>query len=434
MATAAEAAAEAAEAAVESFQKLMNIRFEVQPKPPLPKPRGSSMSPMQSRAPTTPPATWRMDDRLKDTLQEVEVLKHTLNAIKQRIRPYTGSDGPPYTGSEVPDLTEELPEEQPPEEPPEYWATRAWTQEEMNEWNKKEEVREWNKKEEVREWNRRNWEEIQHTDWEDKTWPVYKEGTYWEEKKWTVDKDLPVDKWQWQGPADKETVEEWPVDKWEESHQEQWQGPADKETVEEWPVDQEGPPWSACETDQDHTVSVKTAAPWCQDQHNTDQYQTCHKAVELDRAFQHRQAAMDHARAAEWHAAQAAESSNLEPATEAWLRNDVLTVDEWNYWKEGLQVGNTLCWQFVDFKIKKIWGYPPGCQLVDIPMQGWAQEGGGASGSGGGGGGGAPPPKRQRQQRGGAHLAWYNAKWKANKAGPDALSEFLRKHPDPRQT
>ena len=246
MATAAEAAAEAAEAAVESFQKLMNIRFEVQPKPPLPKPRGSSMSPMQSRAPTTPPTTWRMDDRLKDTLQEVEVLKHTLNAIKQRIRPYTGSDGPPYTGSEVPDLTEELPEEQPPEEPPEYWATRAWTQEEMNEWNKKEEVR---------EWNRRNWEEIQHTDWEDKTWPVYKEGTYWEEKKWTVDKDLPVDKWQWQGPADKETVVEWPVDKWEESHQEQWQGPADKEAeqchTEEWPA------WK--------DASREEQAPWRQD-------------------------------------------------------------------------------------------------------------------------------------------------------------------------
>ena len=394
MATAAEANAEAAEAAVESFHKLMEFTFDVQPKSPLPTP--------QSRAPTTPPATWRMDDRLKETQQEVAVLKHTLNAIKQRIRP--------YTGSEVPDLTEELPEEQPPEEPPDYWAPRAWTQEEMNEWNQKEEVRERNKKEEVRERNRRNWEEIQHTDWEDETWPV--------------DKDLPVDKWQWQGSADKETVEEWPEDKWEESHQEQWQGPADKETVEEWPVDQEGPPWSACETDQDHTVSVKTAAPWCQDQHNTDQYQ----------AFQHRQAAMDHARAAEWHAAQAAESSNLEPATEAWLRHDVLTVDEWNYWKEGLQVGNTLSWQFVDFKIKKIWGYPPGCQLVDIPMQGWAQKGGGASGSGGGGGGGAPPPKRQRQQRGGAHLEWYNAKFKATKAGRDALREFLRKHPDPRQT
>ena len=93
MATAAEAAAEAAEAAVESFQKLMNIIFEVQPKPPLPTP--------QSRAPTTPPATWRMDDRLKETQQEVAVLKHTLNAIKQRIRP--------YMGSEVSDLTEELP-------------------------------------------------------------------------------------------------------------------------------------------------------------------------------------------------------------------------------------------------------------------------------------------------------------------------------------
>ena len=91
---------------------------------------------------------------------------------------------------------------------------------------------------------------------------------------------------------------DWPLDKWEQSHQEQWQGPADKETVEEGPLDQEGPPWSAWkgeETDQHHTVSVKTAAPWRQDQHNTDQYQTCHKAVELDRALQHRQAAMDHA-------------------------------------------------------------------------------------------------------------------------------------------
>ena len=162
-----------------------------------------------------------------------------------------------------------------------------------------------------------------------------KEDKYWEEKTWPVDKD-------------------WPVDKWEQSHQEQWQGPADKETVEEGPVDQEGPPWPAWkveETDQHHTVPVKTAAPWCQEQHNTDQYHTdqddtCYKAGEPHRALQHRQAAMEHAQAAEWHA-QAAEwhdsSSAIEPGTEAWLRRDVLTVDEWNYWKEGLQVGNTLC-------------------------------------------------------------------------------------------
>ena len=149
-------------------------------------------------------------------------------------------------------------------------------------------------------------------------------------------------------------------------------------------MDQEGPPWSAWkgeETDQHHTVPVKTAAPWCQDQHSTDQYHTdqddtCYNTVEFDRALQHRQAAMEHAQAAEWHAAaqaqahataewhaQAAEwhdsSSAIEPGTEAWLRRDVLTVDEWNYWKEGLQVGNTLCWQLVYFKIKKICGCPP---------------------------------------------------------------------------
>ena len=104
----------ASEAAAESFAKLMQSITEA-----LPKPRGRSMSPMQSGdaelpktrgtpkslgpAPTTPP--WRkksdmrddelsMGERLKNAMQEVEVIKQDAEAIKQQLRPYTGSDDP----------------------------------------------------------------------------------------------------------------------------------------------------------------------------------------------------------------------------------------------------------------------------------------------------------------------------------------------------
>ena len=101
----------AAEAAAESFEKLMQLRFEA------PKPRGRSMSPMQSRdaelpssvqarAPTTPPAPWRMTrdsvaecdamrQKLQTALREVEVIRQNAKDIKQQLRPYNGSDDPP---------------------------------------------------------------------------------------------------------------------------------------------------------------------------------------------------------------------------------------------------------------------------------------------------------------------------------------------------
>ena len=181
--------------------------------------------------------------------------------------------------------------------------------------------------------------------------------------------------------------------------------------------------------------------------------------MEQERTFQHRQAAIEHAKAAEWHDKRALDRANavalikgpastIDPGTEEWLKRDILTELEWNFWKEGLRAGDTMSWNYINFKITHelaqrqgrsteertgnneeeatpttIWATPPmqGGQApppnATPPMQG----------------GQAPAPKRQRQQRGGVNVAWHTAKYKARKLGPEALQQFLRENPDPRQ-